>query len=101
MHDAPAPPCLLTVIAWRLSGLTLREVWWRHLALGGMSSGTALADYLSAGAAWPAAAHNVLAQTLNEALWELRFPSLAPYRNPGDSPCHVPPRAGPGRREGA
>jgi hypothetical protein len=46
-----------------------------HLALGGMSSRTALADYLRGTATWPVRAHDILAQTLNEALWELGCPS--------------------------
>ena len=86
MHVAPAPHCPLTVIAWRLGGLTLNDVWWRHLELGGTSSHAALAGYLLETTAWPAPAHNVLAHTLNEALWDLGCPSLAPYRNPGNDP---------------
>lgn len=89
MHTAPA--CPLTVIAWRLGGLTLHDLWWQHLTLGGMSSRAVLAEYLHGATAWPTAAHNVLAQTLNEALWDLGCPSVAPYRNPWDVANHVPP----------
>ncbi|MGY1641261.1 hypothetical protein ACI782_09035 [Geodermatophilus sp. SYSU D00703] len=94
-----APACPLTVIAWRLGGLTLEDLWLDPVALGGMSSRTALADYLRGTATWPVTAHNILAHTLNETLWELGCPSLAPYRNPWDDPQHVPPRTGPGRHE--
>jgi hypothetical protein len=83
VHTAPAPHCPLTVIAWRLGGLTLNDVWWRHLELGGTSSPAALAGYLVGMTAWPAAAHDVLAHTLNEALWDVGCPSLAPYQTPG------------------
>jgi hypothetical protein len=99
VHTAPAPPCPLTLIAWRLAGLTLNDVWWRHLELGGTSSRVALADYLHSTDAWPATAHNVLAHTLNEALWELGCPSLAPYRPPANDPQHVPLQTGQGRHE--
>ena len=97
MNTAPAPPCPLTVIAWRLGDLTMNELWWRHLALGGMSSRSALADYLHGTAHWGCTAHNLLAQTLNEALWDLGCPSLAPYRHPGKDPRQVPPQIGPVR----
>jgi hypothetical protein len=97
VHTAAA--CPLTVIAWRLGGLTLDDLRWRHLALGGMSSCAALAEYLGGTAVWPDVAHNVLAQTLNEALWELGHPSLAPYRSPRDDPNDVPPKTGRGRHE--
>ena len=99
MHTAPAPPCPLTVIAWRLGGLTLKDVWWRHLELGGTSSPAALAGYLHGMNAWPATAHDVLAQTLNEALWDVGCPSLAPYRTPGTEPQPFPPQIGRGRHE--
>ena len=71
----------------------MNELWWRHLALGGMSSRSALADYLHGTAHWGCTAHNLLAQTLNEALWDLGCPSLAPYRHPGKDPRQVPRRS--------
>jgi hypothetical protein len=95
VHTAPAPPCPLTVIAW-LGGLTFNDLWWRHLALGGMSSRAALAGCLLGTTPWPATAHNVLAHSLNEALWELGCPGLAPYRPPGNDP-----QTGPRRHEPA
>jgi hypothetical protein len=91
--------CPLTVIAWRLGGLTLNQLWWRHLALGGMSSHQALGNYLHGATAWPAEAHNPLAHALNEALWEFGCPSVAPYRNPWDDPHHVRPESVRGRHE--
>jgi hypothetical protein len=74
------PVCLLTLAAWRLAGLTLSDLWGRYIGLGGHQAQTELADYLAAVAAWSDAEHNVLAQTLNEALWDLGLPSLAPPR---------------------
>jgi hypothetical protein len=97
VHTTPA--CPLTVIAWRPGGLTLEGLWSDHLALGGMSSRTALADYLRGTATWPVGAHDILAQTLDEALGELGCSSLAPHRNPWDDPQHFPPKTGPGRHE--
>jgi hypothetical protein len=94
VHAAPAPHCALTVIAWRLGGLTLNDVWWRLLELGGTSSHAALASYLLETTAWPATAHNVLAQTLNEALWDIGCPSLAPYRTSGAAPQLVTRKIG-------
>ncbi|MGY1696777.1 hypothetical protein ACI780_17910 [Geodermatophilus sp. SYSU D00814] len=37
-------------------------------------------QYLAGTTAWPAFEHNALAQVLNENLWDLGHPSLAPYR---------------------
>jgi hypothetical protein len=97
VDTATAHPCPLTVIAWRLGGLTLTELWWRHLGLGGTGSRAALADYLHGTSTWPPAAHNVLAQTLNEGLWDLRIPSLVPLREPGHVPRWPAPHTGHGQ----
>ena len=96
MPTAHTPACPLTGIAWRLGGLTLPELWWRHLALGGTGSRTALADYLLGTAAWPDVEHNLLAQTLNESLWEVGIPSLAPHREPARVPRGPAPHTGRG-----
>jgi hypothetical protein len=85
--------CPLTVIAWRLGGLTLDDLWWRYLGLGGNRRRGALADYLDGTVPWRADDHNVLAQTLNEALWDLGCSSLAPLRDPDDDLQGVAPRA--------
>ena len=61
-----------------------------------MSSRAALAGYLLGTTPWPATAHDVLAHSLNEALWELGCPGLAPYRPPGNDP-----QTGPRRHEPA
>jgi hypothetical protein len=75
-----APACSLTVIAWRLGALTVPDLWWRYTGLGGTQSRAALVDYLAGTAAWRPFEHNVLVQALNECLWDLGHPSLAPYR---------------------
>jgi hypothetical protein len=75
-----APACPLTVIAWRLSSLGGPALWWRYVELGGNLPRVALVDYLSGTAAWPTSEHNVLAQALNECLWDGGHPSVAPYR---------------------
>lgn len=79
---APAPACGLTLVAWRLAGLTPTELWWRYLGLGGNSTLDALADYLDQAAQWPTSEHNILAQALNERLWDLGCSSLVPHRHP-------------------
>jgi hypothetical protein len=90
VHNSCA--CPMTVIAWRLSGLTLTELWCRHLELGSVGR-PALAAYLGGTADWPDTAHNVLAQALNEALWDIGCASLAPLRDddgqagPASSDC--------------
>jgi hypothetical protein len=61
----------------------LGELWGRYLCLGGRHPQSALADYLSGAAVWSDAEHNVLAQALNEGLWDTGLPSLAPQREPG------------------
>jgi hypothetical protein len=80
-----APVCPLTLIAWRLGALPVTDLWWRYAALGGNRPRAALVEYLSGAVAWPASEHNALTQALNECLWELGHPSLAPYREPPDA----------------
>jgi hypothetical protein len=62
-------------------------VWGHYLELGGTADRAALAEYLHGASAWPALDHNVLAQALNEHLWDLGIPSLAPLRALGGVPC--------------
>jgi hypothetical protein len=69
-----------TVIAWRMGRLPLAALWWDYLACFGNRSRADLADYLDGGRPWPDAEHNVLAQVLNEALWDVGCPSLAAMR---------------------
>lgn len=80
MTAATVPVCLLTVCAWQLGDLTATQLWWRYVALGGSASSAALGDYLTDSTPWPASEHNVLAQALNERLWEQDIASLAPSR---------------------
>jgi hypothetical protein len=75
-----APACPLTVLAWRLGALTAAELWWRYTELGGNRPPAALVEYLAGTVPWTAAEHNTLVQALNECLWDLGHPSLAPYR---------------------
>jgi hypothetical protein len=82
VHASPAPACALTVIAWRLGALTATDLWWRYLELGGNRPRAALIEYLAGTAAWTPSEHNTLVQALNECLWDLGHPSLAPYREP-------------------
>lgn len=82
MYASDLPVCPLTVCAWRLGRLTLTDLWGLYLGLGGTADRAALADYLSGRSAWSALDHNVLAQTLNEHLWDLDLPELAPIRLP-------------------
>ena len=84
MSTLTATACPLTLVAWRLGALTLSELWWRYTGLGGNRPRAALGDYLTGTVAWSAAEHNVLVQALNECLWELGHPSLAPHRELAD-----------------
>jgi hypothetical protein len=77
-----APACGLTLVAWRMADLTPPELWWRYIGLGGNRTSDALDHYLAGTAEWPAAEHNILAQALNERLWDLRCPTLVPHRHP-------------------
>jgi hypothetical protein len=77
---SPASVCPLTVIAWRLGDLAVTDLWWRYTELGGNRPRAALVEYLAGTAAWSASEHNTLAQALNEYLWDLGHPSVAPYR---------------------
>jgi hypothetical protein len=88
----PAPAalaCGLTLVAWRMADLTPPELWWRYIGLGGNQAPGALADYLDGTAEWPACEHNVLAQVLNERLWDLGCPALVPHRHPEGHPGAV------------
>ena len=79
----PAPTalaCGLTLVAWRMADLTPPELWCRYIGLGGNRAPGTLADYLDGTAEWPASEHNILAQVLNERLWDLDCPSLVPHR---------------------
>ena len=83
-RGSPYGPCL-PVDRHRLAGqgaVPLPDLWWRYVGLGGGHPRAALAGYLNGGAAWADAEHNVLAQTLNEGLWDVGVPSLAPHREP-------------------
>jgi hypothetical protein len=91
VHDSFS--CGLTDIAWRLADLTPADLWGRYLGLGGTRPLDALGAYLQHTTAWPAAEHNPLAHALNERLWDLGCPSLAPYRHPG-SDHDVGPKPG-------
>jgi hypothetical protein len=53
-------------------------LWWQYLTLGGTAHRDGLIDYLNGTAAWPAREHNILAHTLDEHLWDLNLPELAP-----------------------
>lgn len=84
MHASATTSCELTLVAWRLGDLALTDLWWCYIGLGGSRLHDALADYLAGTTQWPVSEHNVLAQALNERLWELDCPSLAPHRDPDD-----------------
>ena len=84
MSTLTAPACPLTLVAWRLGAFTVTDLWWRYMELGGNRPRAALVGYLAGTIPWSAAEHNVLVQALNECLWELGHPSLAPYRELAD-----------------
>jgi hypothetical protein len=67
----PARACELTLIAWRLGALSRTELWCRYIGLGGNHPLGAFGDLLDGTAQWPAGEHNVLAQVLNERLWDV------------------------------
>ena len=91
MTACTATACPLTVIAWRLGALTVTDLWWRYVGLGGNHPRGELAAYLDGTACWPDPEHDVLAQTLNEGLWELGCPSLVPLRDRADDLPGVAP----------
>ena len=94
MHASTAPVCPLTVLAWRLAALPLTDLFWRYVELGGDRLQPALAGYLGGTAEWPDTEHNLLAHALNEGLWDIGCPSLAPHRQADDlrleSPAQLP-----------
>ena len=62
--------------------LGVADLWCRYLILGGTAHRDGLIVYLTGTADWPAREHNILAHTLNEYLWDLGLPELAPMRRP-------------------
>jgi len=61
-----------------MADLTPPELWWRYIGLGGNRAPDALADYLTGTAEWPAFEHNIVAQAINERLWDLECPMVPP-----------------------
>ncbi|MCU1614685.1 MAG: phosphatase [Frankiales bacterium] len=57
--------------AYRRTGLTAREVWFRHLALGGNADEVSVEAQLYGLLTLPSGEYNVLAQAVNEALDDL------------------------------
>jgi hypothetical protein len=94
MHASCVPACGLTLVAWRLGALPRTELWSRYVSLGGNRSLGELTDYLGGTSAWPPGEHNILAQALNERLWELQCASLVPHRTPVATRPAVAPEAG-------
>jgi hypothetical protein len=70
--------CPLTVIAWRLGALTLSDLWWRYIGVGGRLPQTALAAYLDGRVTWPDTDHNVLASRSTRACGSWAFPAWPP-----------------------
>ena len=64
------------VLACRLSGLSLTELWWEYLALGGTRSPAELAARMEPGHPWPAIEDLVLAAAADEALVSGGLPPL-------------------------
>lgn len=82
------------LLACRLSGLGVDELWLRFLELGGTRSKPHLLERL-AGAAWPVPDDRVLAVVAAEALREAGLPAVA-TTSPPVLACPVVPVAGPG-----
>ncbi|RBY88667.1 hypothetical protein DQ240_04560 [Blastococcus sp. TF02A-26] len=77
----PRPYTLPTdtlVLACRLSGLSLTELWWDYLALGGTHSMPQLSARMTLGHEWPALEDLVLATAADEALVSGGLPPLGP-----------------------
>jgi hypothetical protein len=70
-------------IAFRVAGLTLRDVWFRYVALGGNADETSIEAQVHGVLSLPAGEYNVLAHSLNEALddaegWDVARVALRP-----------------------
>ncbi len=77
IRGRPLPTDTL-VLACRLSGLTLAELWWDYLALGGSYSMVQLSARMSLGHEWPALEDLVLSAAADEALVRGGLPPLIP-----------------------
>jgi hypothetical protein len=63
-----------------MASLRLPDIWCRYVGIGGAEEPAELARYLAGAASWPTEEHNLVAHALNERLWELELPSVAPLR---------------------
>lgn len=77
IRGCPLPTDTL-VLACRLSGLTLTELWWDYVALGGNHSMVQLLARMSLGHEWPALKDLVLSAAADEALVRGGLPPLIP-----------------------
>ena len=63
----------------RLASLSIGQLWWSYLALGGTASPTGLAAYLSGKLRPDAQQYNLIAQALNDHLTDLGQDQPVPY----------------------
>jgi hypothetical protein len=66
----PADQLLPLGQAFALSGLTLQQLYWNHLSIGGVLAPPELMSVLFGDAATDSHMHNVLAQVVNEGLMD-------------------------------
>ena len=66
----PADQLLPLGQAFALSGLTLEQLYWNHLGIGGVLAPPELVSVLFEDAATDPSMHNVLAQVVNEGLMD-------------------------------
>ena len=73
-------PADTLVLACRLSGLSLTELWWEYVALGGSLSPAELAARMAPGHEWPVHEDLVLSTAADEALIDGGLPPLGAVR---------------------
>ena len=63
----------------KLASLSVGQLWWAYLALGGTASPTTLAAYLSGEMRPDARQYDLIAQALNDRLTDLASDQPVPY----------------------
>lgn len=75
----PAEPPVTLDEGRRLAALSIGQLWWSYVAIGGTARPTDLARFMTGEVVPDAVQHNLIAQTLNDHLSDLGMDQPVPY----------------------